>query len=49
MDEALQGEIGDEVGGGEREHCGRTRGVSGFKPPLDRGAVVSYSGAQAYG
>ena len=34
-DEAAEGEVGDEVGGGEREHGGGAGGVAGVVPALD--------------
>lgn len=48
MDEALDGEVRDKVGGREGQHRCPTHGVSEFEPPLDGGAVVGYSGAQAH-
>ena len=48
-DEAAEGEVGDEVGGAEREHGGRARGAAGVEPPLDGGPVVGDAGAEADG
>ncbi|KAH0470697.1 hypothetical protein IEQ34_000420 [Dendrobium chrysotoxum] len=48
VDEAAEGEVGDEVGGVEGLHgCGAS-GVAGVEPTLDGGAVVGDAGAEAH-
>ncbi|ONK71343.1 uncharacterized protein A4U43_C04F7500 [Asparagus officinalis] len=49
VDEAAEGEVGDEVGGGEGDHGGRARGVPGVESVLDRPAIVGDAGAEADG
>lgn len=48
VDEALKGEVGDKVLGGEDLHGGGTSVVAGLEPVLDAGAVVGDPRAQAH-
>lgn len=45
VDEAAEGEIGDEISGRENLHGGRTSIVAVGKPRLNRTAVVRDAGA----
>ncbi|KAL0928808.1 hypothetical protein M5K25_000731 [Dendrobium thyrsiflorum] len=48
VDEAAEGEVGDEVGGGKRLHGDGASCVAGVEPALDGGAVVGDAGTEAH-
>lgn len=47
--EGVEGEVGDEVGGGEDLHGGGTSVVAGVEPRLDAGPIIGDAGAERDG